>query len=103
VDIYINITDENGLLLETVNIYQDGSDAEGAKEIRDWLEENYSTDPSEWANSHATRAYEEGRDAAFASERSRQGNYTDDLERAAYIKGYESVLVKDLHDERSTL
>ena len=45
-DLYIKITNENGDELEQVNIYQDGSDAEGAKEIREWLEDNYSTDPT---------------------------------------------------------
>ena len=44
-DLYIKITDENGDLLESVNIYQDGSDSEGAREIKDWIDENYSTDP----------------------------------------------------------
>ena len=45
------MTDENGTLLESVNIYQDGSDSEGATEIRAWLENNYSTDPSTWDSS----------------------------------------------------
>ncbi len=44
-DLYIKITDENGDLRESVNVYQDGSDSEGAKEIRDWLEHTYRTDP----------------------------------------------------------
>ena len=45
-DLYINITDENGDLLGSVNIWQDGSDSGGAREICDWLEDNYSTEPT---------------------------------------------------------
>jgi len=49
-DLYIKITDENGELLQSVNIYQDGSDSDGALEIKDWLDDNYSTEPSTWSN-----------------------------------------------------
>lgn len=43
-DLRINITDENGELLERVVIYQDGSDSEGAKCIVEWIEHNFETD-----------------------------------------------------------
>lgn len=45
-DLYIKITDEKGFMLEYINIWQDGSDREGASEIKDWLDENYVTDPT---------------------------------------------------------
>lgn len=40
-DLWITITDENNDVLNCVNIYQDGSDFEGAEEIIEWLLENY--------------------------------------------------------------
>lgn len=40
-DLYITITDENGDSLRRVNIWQDGSDREGADEIADWVLEEY--------------------------------------------------------------
>lgn len=40
-DIYVTITDENGDCLNCVNIYQDGSDSEGAEEIVEWLLNGY--------------------------------------------------------------
>ena len=52
-DLTITIKDENGEVLESTNIYQDGSDSEGAKEVILWIEDNYSTDPSTWANPEA--------------------------------------------------
>lgn len=36
-DLHITITDENGDQLRSVNIWMDGSDAEGADEIADWI------------------------------------------------------------------
>ena len=43
-DLKIEISDENGDTLQTVQIYQDGSDSEGAKKIRDWIEANFDVE-----------------------------------------------------------
>ena len=40
-DLYITITDENDDILRKVNIWQDGSDSEGADEIAEWILEEY--------------------------------------------------------------
>ena len=40
-DLYITITDENGDVLRRINIWQDGSDSQGAEEIGDWLLDEY--------------------------------------------------------------
>ena len=40
-DLYITITDENDDILRKVNIWQDGSDREGANEIAEWILEEY--------------------------------------------------------------
>ncbi len=42
-DLRVNITDEDGVLLERVVIYQDGSDSEGAKQIVEMIEQRYET------------------------------------------------------------
>lgn len=43
-DLQVDICDENGDILQTVTIYQDGSDSEGAKQIRDWIVATFDTD-----------------------------------------------------------
>jgi hypothetical protein len=40
-DLYITITDENGDELRKVNVWQDGSDSEGANQIADWVLKTY--------------------------------------------------------------
>ena len=44
-DLYITITDENGDQLERLNVYQDGSDSEGAADIADYIASKYSLEP----------------------------------------------------------
>lgn len=46
-DLKVSITDENNDILQTVQIYQDGSDGEGAKKIRDWIENTFDTEDCE--------------------------------------------------------
>lgn len=43
-DLYITISDENGDVLDNINIYQNGSDVEGANAIREWIENNYTVE-----------------------------------------------------------
>lgn len=40
----INITDENGYLLEQIVVYQDGSDIEGARQIVEMIENRFETE-----------------------------------------------------------
>ena len=43
-DIKITLVDEDDYLLDEIYIYQDGSDAEGAQRIRDWIEKNFNVE-----------------------------------------------------------
>ncbi len=43
-DIKIVITDENEETLDTITIYQDGSDSEETAKIRLWLEANFAVE-----------------------------------------------------------
>jgi hypothetical protein len=45
-DLRIIIVDENDVELDYLNIYQDGSDSEGAKNIRKMLSEVYEIEPT---------------------------------------------------------
>ena len=40
----VTIIDENDVILETVNVYQDGSDFEGAAAIVELIEDRYETE-----------------------------------------------------------
>jgi len=42
-DITITITDENGVILRSVEIYEDGSDSEFSNEIADEIIDNYDS------------------------------------------------------------
>ena len=45
-DLKIQITDENGEVLDNVSIYQDGSDSEGTEKIREMLEAVFTIENS---------------------------------------------------------
>lgn len=49
-DLNIIIKDEDGVVLQQVNIYQDGSDSEGAQKVVDFIKDTFKVDESDWAN-----------------------------------------------------
>lgn len=43
-DLKVDISDENGDVLATIKIYQDGSDSVGTNRIRNWIMGHFDTD-----------------------------------------------------------